>query len=127
MTRLQQVFLTIVIAAGLAAAGWIGYQRIMVEQANATVAVAVDYNDVLRAAALAGKPPQEILAQIKATGASHVAVTELTLSDLVKTRRLFNTASSAVFEGHYSAGQALRLLHPFAAYSSPTGRSGSRV
>ncbi len=97
MTRLQQVFLAVVIAAGLAVAGWIGYQRIMVEQANSTVAVAVDYNDVLRAAALAGKPLQEILAQIKATGASHVAVTELTLSDLVKTRRLFNTASSAVF------------------------------
>ena len=97
MTRLQQVFLAIVMAVGLAVAGWIGYQRIMVEQANSTVAVAVDYNDVLRAAALAGRPPQEILEQIKATGASHVAVTELTLSDLVKTRRLFNTASSAVF------------------------------
>jgi len=108
MTRLQQVFLAVAIAAGLAAAGWIGYQRIIVEQANSTVAVAVDYNDILRAAALAGKPPQEILAQIKATGASHVAVTELTLSDLVKTRRLFNTASSAVFLAEPSMPAAVR-------------------
>ncbi len=97
MTRLQQVFLAVALIAGLVVAGWIGYQRIEIERANSTVAVAVDYNDVLRAAALAGKPPQEILAQIKATGASHVAVTELTLDDLVATRRLFNTASSRVF------------------------------
>ncbi len=108
MTRLQQVFLAVVIAGGLAVAGWIGYQRIMVEQANSTVAVAVDYNDVLRTAALAGRPPQEILAQIKATGVSHVAITELTLSDLVKTRRLFNTASSAVFLAEPNVPPAVR-------------------
>ena len=108
MTRLQQVFLAVIITAGLAVAGWVGYQRIMVEQANSTVAVAVDYNDVLRAAALAGRPPQEILAQIKTTGVSHVAITELTLSDLVKTRRLFNTASSAVFLAEPSLPPAVR-------------------
>jgi len=108
MTRLQQVFLAVVLIAGLVAAGWIGYQRIVVEQDNSTVAVAVDYNDVLRAAALAGKPPQGILEQIKAVGASHVAVTELTLDDLVATRRLFNTASSQVFLAEPNIPPAVR-------------------
>ncbi len=108
MSRLQQVFLAVVLIAGLAVAGWIGYQRIMVEQANSTIGIAVDYNDILRAAALAGKPPQEILAQIKATGASHVAVTELTLDDLVASRRLFNTASSEVFLAEPSMPPAVR-------------------
>ncbi len=97
MTRLQQLFLAVILIAGLAVASWIGYQRIEAERANSTVAVAVDYNDVLRAAALAGRSPQGILKQIKAVGASHIAITELTLDDLVATRRLFNTASSQVF------------------------------
>ncbi len=79
--------------AGLAAAGWIGYQRIMVERASATVGVAVDYNDVLRVAALSGITPLDALERFQSAGASHVAITELTLGELAATGRLYAAAS----------------------------------
>ncbi len=88
MRRLQKIVLAIVILAGLGAAGWIGYQRIMVERANPTVALAVDYNDALRVAALAGLTPRDVLERLKNAGASHVAITEVSLGELVETGRL---------------------------------------
>ncbi len=97
MDKLQRLFLAIVILAGLGAAGWIGYQRIMVERANATVGVAVDYNDIVRASALTGITPLDALERFKDAGASHVAITELTLGELVETSRLFAAASPDVF------------------------------
>ncbi len=96
MDRLQKTFLALVMLAGLAAAGWIGYQRIIVERANSTVAVAVDYNDVLRVAALSGITPLDALERFEDAGASHVAITELTLGELAESRRLFAAASPDV-------------------------------
>jgi len=97
MTRLQQLFLGAVLAAGLAAAGWVSYQRVTCEQANSAIAVTVDYDDVKQVAALIGKPIQQILQQLRAVGISHAAITELTLSDLVESRRLLNVTSPSLF------------------------------
>lgn len=96
MNKLQKIFLALVIFAGLSVAGWIGYQRITVERGNSTVAVAVDYRDVLRVAALTGHSPAQILKALGQHGASHVAITEVSLEELVETGRLFNATAGVV-------------------------------
>ncbi len=90
MSTLQKSVLSVVLVAGIAAAGWVGMLRFLNEQANATVAVTVDYNDVVCAAALTGASPQAFLTELKAAGATHVALTEVSLSELADTDKLWS-------------------------------------
>ncbi len=126
MDKLQKIILTVLIVAGLGVAGLIGYQRILVEHANSTVAVAVDYDDVLRVAALTGLTPGSILASLKQCGASHVAITEVSLGELVETGRLFNTTAGVVLPDVQMPRAARERIHKQLEAKLPRLRSSAR-
>ncbi len=96
MNTLQKNVLLVVLIAGVAAAAWVGWLRICAEQANDTVAVAVDYASAARAASLVGKTPQDFLTQLKATGITHVAITEVSLAELAETNRLLSATKASI-------------------------------
>lgn len=84
MTQLQRGTLTIVLALGLVAALVVCAQRVAIERANRIVALTVDYTEVVNIAQLSGRPVAEVLKQCKAYGATHVALTEISLEEAVK-------------------------------------------
>ena len=96
MNILQRTVLLVVLIAGLAAAVWVGTLRVLSERANDTLAVAIDYNDVLRAASLVGKTPQAFLMDLKATGITHVAITEVSLGELADTNKLLSATKATI-------------------------------
>lgn len=96
MSTLQKSVLLVVLVAGLAAAAWVGMLRILGEQSNDTVAIAVDYNDVLRAAGLVGKTPQAFLTDLKVSGVTHVAITEVSLGELADTNKLLSATPATI-------------------------------
>ncbi len=74
--------LVLIIAAGLIAALVVSFQRNTVEQANRTVDLALDYEDVLKLAQQSGKDPSVVLQDVKEAGISSLAVYETTFKKL---------------------------------------------
>lgn len=84
MTRAQKMFSEALIVIGLLAAVWIAVGRVMVEQTNLTVGMAVDWQEVVRLAASEGVGPRDVLVALESAGATHLAVPEEALSDLTE-------------------------------------------
>jgi len=80
--RSDKVFLVLV-AAALAAAVVLAAGRARVEQGNRTVDIIIDADDARQVAAAAGVALPELLLELRAAGASALAVREVTLGELV--------------------------------------------
>lgn len=84
MTPLQRRTLLLLLALGALAAIYIGARRVGLERANRTVALAVDYAEAMSLAELSGQPVETVLTQMRQRGITHVALTELSLDQAVK-------------------------------------------
>ncbi len=83
MTTNQRFFVYVLLAVGALAAFWAGWLRIGSETAGKQVALCLDYAEVERLAAHAGTPVADQLAGLKAAGATHIALSETTLGELL--------------------------------------------
>ena len=83
MTRAQKMFTEALIMIGLLGAIWIAVERVMVEQTNRTVGMAVDWGEVEKMAAMAGVAPRDVLVALQSGGATHLAVAEQSMADLI--------------------------------------------
>ncbi len=83
MTGTQRVFLVILFVVGLGASLLVLSQRVAVERGNATVGVAVDFLEVQRLAGTTGESLEATMRQFKDAGATHLAVTEDSLENLM--------------------------------------------
>jgi hypothetical protein len=73
---------------GLVGALWVACGRVAVERANRTVALGLDDQEVRQLAALTGQSAEALLSQLKAAGATHVAVAEDTVAELLQAGKL---------------------------------------
>jgi len=83
MTRAQRMFAGALMVVGLLAAVWVAVGRVMVEQTNRTVGLAVDWEEVRALSAAEGIDPRDALIVLQSAGATHLAVPEMALGDVV--------------------------------------------
>lgn len=83
MTATQRTFLLILIAIGVVASLTVLVRRVAVERSNRTVGVAVDFVEVEQLAGATGGSLEAVMLQLKDAGATHLAVTEESLQDLI--------------------------------------------
>ena len=83
MTRAQKMFAEALIAIGVLGAIWVAVERVMVEQTDRTVGMAVDWSEVEQLAAASGVTPEDMLAALQSGGATHLAIPERSLTELV--------------------------------------------
>ena len=77
-------WLIALIILGLLASLTINWQRHTVEQANATVEMVMEYEDIMELAQMEGAEPAGLFQQFKAAGITSLAVYETTLEKLNK-------------------------------------------
>ncbi|OAT79823.1 DUF5693 family protein [Desulfotomaculum copahuensis] len=80
--RWYSALLIILLIAGMAAAGYAGYQRYRAEVASRSVEMAMSYDDVSALARQAGKSPLDILRLLREQGLTTVLYKEPTVDDL---------------------------------------------
>jgi len=83
MTRAQRMFAEALIVVGVLGALWVAVGRTMVEQTNRTVALAVDWQEVRALAGAEGVEPIDVLTVLRSVGATHLAIPELAVGDLI--------------------------------------------
>ncbi len=76
------------IVIGLLASLTINWQRHMVEQANSTVEMVMDYEDIVELAQIEGVQPADLFQQFKEAGITSLAVYEATLEKLNKSGKV---------------------------------------
>lgn len=94
--------LIICIIIGLIAAVVVNIQRYNVEQANKTVDLAIDYEDMLKLAQMEGLPTEEVLSRAKEAGITSLAVYETTFEKLNKNGKTIAIPGSQLLESYYS-------------------------
>ena len=94
--------LIICIIIGLIAAIVVNIQRYNVEQANKTVDLAIDYEDMLKLAQMEGLSTQEVLSRAKEAGITSLAVYETTFEKLNKNGKTIAIPGSQLLESYYS-------------------------
>ncbi len=93
MTQYQRQVVIGLLAVGLLGAIWLAALRISNESTNANVGLCVDYREAERLAALTGRSIEQMLADLKKAGATHVALVETTLGELMLSERVRITHS----------------------------------
>lgn len=88
MTLNQRRVLYALVALSVVVAGWVLLKRVRAEVRNRAVGIAVDFARVQELALLEGVDPVEALQRLKAAGATHVAVREDSLMDLIELRQI---------------------------------------
>ncbi len=83
MTRAQKMFAEALIVVGLLGATWVAVERVMVEQTDRTVGMAVDWSEVEQFSAASGVSPTDMLTTLRSAGATHLAISEQLLVDMV--------------------------------------------
>jgi hypothetical protein len=83
MTRAQSMLLGLLVMLGLAAATYVAVGRVVVEQTNVAVGLAVDYSEAEELAASSGTSATAVLQSLHSAGATHLAVAEDTLQVLL--------------------------------------------
>ncbi|MDF2571833.1 MAG: hypothetical protein K0R55_3437, partial [Sporomusa sp.] len=73
---------------GLLAAFTVNWQRHTVEQANSTVELVMDYEDLVELAQIEGAQPDSLLIRFKEAGITSLAVYEATLEKLNKSGKV---------------------------------------
>lgn len=76
--------LVAVILLGLISALWLNWERHKVEQKNNSVSLAMEYEGLLKLAALEGKPSEEVLLKFKEAGINSLMIFDTTLERLTK-------------------------------------------
>lgn len=89
MNKPQRNFIILLLTLGTIAALFVGYKRVLVESSNPTVSLCVDYREAQRLAALTGISTVKQLEQLKSAGATHVALGETALGDMLTGRRVW--------------------------------------
>ncbi len=116
MKKNERDFIAAIVIIGLVASLWMAYVRIGSESSNPQVAVCLDYREAERLAALTGKSVDKQLAELKQAGATHVALTETALGDLLLSDRInvsFSFGQTAIFgEGRRAYMEALQAKLP---------------
>lgn len=84
MTRAQKMVAQALITIGLLGAVWVAVERVMVEQTNNTVGLTVDWAEVEESAAAAGVSAADMLVALQSGGATHLAVAEPSIGELVE-------------------------------------------
>lgn len=92
----------LLIAIGLVAGLAISYQRYHLESSNATVELALDYEDVLKLAEDEGVPPTQVLAKVKESGISSLAVYETTFKKLNANGKASAISGSDILSRYHS-------------------------
>lgn len=119
MTNARNAALAILLLSGLLGAMWAAAGRVATERANRTVALCLDDLELRQLAALTGQTQQSVLTQFRSAGASHVAVSEQTLGQLLQTGQLQVRedpgSGDTVLTGDFSLLQQLR--QPLASVS----------
>ena len=93
-------FLILFIFVGLVAAMAINMQRYQVEQQNATVDLAVDYEDLVELAEIEGMPVKDVLAQAKEAGITSLAVYDRTFKKLNVSGKTIAVNGSQLLESY---------------------------
>lgn len=88
MSRVQTGVLTVAVTAAVVTAGLLLVQRVEVEQLNKTVAIAVDFNRVQELAGMSGASTGAILRRLKSAGATHVAIREESLGEMISAEKV---------------------------------------
>jgi len=83
MTSNQRAFVLTAMAIGLISSLAVLTQRVMVERNNNVVGIAVDFLEVEQLAGAAGVSLEAMLQQLRAAGATHLAVSEDSLQSLL--------------------------------------------
>ena len=119
MTTARKAAVAALIIVGLLGALWAAVGRIATERGNRTVALCLDDLELRQLAALTVQAPATVLSQFKAAGATHVAVSEQTLGQLLQTGqlqvRVDPSSGDTVLTGDFSLLQQLR--QPLASVS----------
>ncbi|MFO8080891.1 MAG: DUF5693 family protein [Armatimonadota bacterium] len=84
MTRAQKMVAQALITIGLLGAVWVAVERVMVEETNNTVGMTVDWAEVEETAAAAGVSSADMLVALQSGGATHLAVSERSIGELVE-------------------------------------------
>ena len=98
-------WLWIMVIIGLVAALAVAYDRLQTERSSKTVEIVFDYRDLVEVASYRAKPQDYIVEQLdrlKSAGVQSMAVSESTLDDLRKSRRVMlwgSTDAAALTEG----------------------------
>ncbi len=94
------------IVIGLIAALTVSFQRHTIEEANNTIDLAVDYEDMLKLAELEGLPVEEVLAQAKEAGITSLAVYETTFTKLNKNGKAIAVPGSELLRDYHSGAMS---------------------
>ncbi|WP_196605983.1 DUF5693 family protein [Pectinatus haikarae] len=92
----------LLIAIGLVAGLVISFQRYHVESSNATIELALDYEDLLKLAENEGLPPSEVLAETKKAGITSLAVYETTFKKLNENGKAAATSGSEILQRYHN-------------------------
>ncbi len=93
------------VAVGLGAAGFNGYRRWQVEQANRTVEIVLDYGELRSLSAQTGQGFVDVCRVFKQVGATSVAVTEDTIGAMEETKRIELIPTVQLGESYYFVHQ----------------------
>jgi hypothetical protein len=88
MTLIQRRLLYALVALSVLVSVWVLLKRVQAEAGNRAVGIAVDFGRVQELALLQGVDPVDALKRLKAAGATHVAVREDSLMDLIELRQV---------------------------------------
>jgi hypothetical protein len=126
MDRSDRVLIFLVIVA-VAASVYLATGRWRIEQANRTVEIIVDADDVRLVAAASGKPMGELLPQLRQAGSGALAVREMTIEDLATSGRVMAMSTADETSLITPDGRLAALLAPSLAARLPqtTIRIGS--
>ncbi|MFP3903145.1 MAG: DUF5693 family protein [Armatimonadota bacterium] len=112
MTRHQRDFIIVLIIIGLGAAAWLAYQRVQVESASSRVALCVDYTEVEKLAGLTGREIGEILEDFHQAGATHCAINEMTLNEMILSGNVsISQEPGQVIRSQCSSDRPIETLH----------------
>ena len=126
MDRSDRVLIFLVIVA-VAASSYLATGRWRIEQANRTVEIIVDADDVRLVAATSGNPIGELLRQLREAGVGALAVREMTIEDLAASGRVMAMSTADETSLITPDGRLAALIAPSLAARLPqtTIRIGS--
>jgi len=96
------------VLAGLLAATYVALGRMVVEQTNRRVGLAVDYAEVEELAASTAIPPATVLARLQEAGATHLALSEDDLQTLLGRGQVAMFAKGSTVEMWFASPDRLR-------------------
>lgn len=105
-----QLILSVLLCLSLIPPLVLAVQRVQFERAYNTLAMVIDYPDVVRQARENGLEPNALLAQYKALGVAGVSVYEATLGRLIQTDRVVYRAGSDWRNERFSNGKDVSQL-----------------